>query len=97
MLLAVKPRLDFSQQRRAPLLAEGQPRIIVGVLRFALDGVELADQRQHLGAAQLVAVAGIVELPPRMRPAGDFRHLLRSIDSVVTAVGVGLQVTFVAR
>ena len=56
-------------------------------------GVQLADQRQHLRGALLVGVLRIVELAARMGPAGDFRHASALIDPVVTAVGVGLQVT----
>ena len=78
-------------------MRQGDPDLLTQLFRFALDGVQLANERQHQPGTLLIAVLRIVKLPPRMRPAGDFRHILRMENAVVAAVGIGLQVTFVAR
>ncbi len=71
-----------------------QPRRVGG--RGVMAGEEPGlDAREHLQRALPIAVLRVVKLPPRMGPAGDFRHVLRIKDAVVTAVGVRLQVTLI--
>ena len=60
----VEPRLDPHEHRHAPLLAQRRQRRFIecAFLGLAFDGVQFADQREHLRRALGVAVLRIVEL-----------------------------------
>jgi len=63
------------------------------LLRFILHVIQQSDVGQGLRAERGIARSRLVELAPRMGPAGDLGHLaagLTRVDAVVAAERIGL-------
>ena len=92
-LLGVEPRLDASST--GTLRSWRSANRVAASASFASRsiGVQLGDQRKHLRGALFVRILRIVELPRACAQQATSVTPLRMIDPVVTAVGVGLQVT----
>ncbi len=89
-----EPDVDLLEDRAALLMSQVATGIVVQCLRLVFDGVELADELQHLGRSLAVGVFGVEELAARVSPACDFGHIALGVDAVVPAVGVGLKIAF---
>lgn len=74
LALTIEPGFDVGQDRHASHLTQIAALVITELLGIVLDGVQRADEREHLRGALAVRVLGLEELAARMRPAGDFNR-----------------------
>jgi hypothetical protein len=61
------------------------------IASFILDQVEVADAGESLGRSRGVGIAGLKEVPPRVREASDFNDAAGKIEAVEHVGRVGLQ------
>lgn len=71
-LLGVEPLFDLVEERLGLFLSQSAASHGVKLFGLALDLVELLYPGEHRMAAQGVAAAGVVKVPPRMPSAGNF-------------------------